>query len=216
MAIASDRSVFFLIDLIVSRDDRPLLASFPDTGAGLQWKSVYTQIANEVDRCTAYGKDPHGAPDALKFDLIQSDVSKLIDQLKKCPVAMPTKPEPVIPVEDGIYLTGRTIYKVQTSQRSQRKYAKKLVIEENQPVKGGHVAGKFVFAPGAISKIKGKDKLTYEKAKEFGALYGVCCCCGRLLSNELSVFLGIGPVCGDREFGGEFKILINKAKAGMK
>ena len=65
---------------------------------------------------------------------------------------------------------------------------------------------------GRLAKLSADDKLTLEQAREFGALYGTCCVCGRTLTNELSIHLGIGPKCGDREFGGEFKFLLERAK----
>ncbi len=41
-------------------------------------------------------------------------------------------------------------------------------------------------------------KLTPERAKEFGHLYGICCVCGATLTDEKSIAAGIGPVCGRR------------------
>lgn len=41
-------------------------------------------------------------------------------------------------------------------------------------------------------------KMTLEEAVQFGKLYGVCCSCGRMLTNELSIELGIGPVCREK------------------
>jgi hypothetical protein len=59
--------------------------------------------------------------------------------------------------------------------------------------------------------LKPEMRLTIEEARKFGALYGTCCICGRTLTNELSIHLGIGPVCGDREFGGDFEFLLAEA-----
>lgn len=36
---------------------------------------------------------------------------------------------------------------------------------------------------------------------EFGKLFGICCLCGRELTNEQSVEDGIGPVCKRKAFG---------------
>jgi hypothetical protein len=49
-----------------------------------------------------------------------------------------------------------------------------------------------------VYKLTSADRMTLEDAKEFGALYGTCCVCGRLLTNEVSIEAGIGPVCGKR------------------
>jgi hypothetical protein len=37
-----------------------------------------------------------------------------------------------------------------------------------------------------------------EIAKEYGKRTGICCVCGAELTNEESVQLGIGPICGGR------------------
>lgn len=38
-------------------------------------------------------------------------------------------------------------------------------------------------------------------ALAFGKNFGVCSCCGRTLTNELSISLGIGPICRSKFFG---------------
>jgi hypothetical protein len=40
--------------------------------------------------------------------------------------------------------------------------------------------------------------MSAEQAAEFGALYGICCNCGRDLTDETSIFHGYGPVCAAR------------------
>jgi hypothetical protein len=55
-------------------------------------------------------------------------------------------------------------------------------------------------------------RLSIEEARDFGACYGTCCICGRTLTNELSIHLGIGPICGRREFGGDFEFMVNDAR----
>jgi hypothetical protein len=40
--------------------------------------------------------------------------------------------------------------------------------------------------------------LTLDEAQNFGHLYGVCCVCGRTLTDEVSIEAGIGPICADR------------------
>lgn len=40
-----------------------------------------------------------------------------------------------------------------------------------------------------------------DAAVAFGKKFGICSCCGRELSNELSVELGIGPICRGKFFG---------------
>jgi hypothetical protein len=40
-----------------------------------------------------------------------------------------------------------------------------------------------------------------ESAVSFGKTFGSCSCCGRTLTNELSIQLGIGPICRGKFFG---------------
>jgi hypothetical protein len=94
--------------------------------------------------------------------------------------------------EAGMYKSGGQIYKVQAARESGNLYAKRLV-----PGGPGEKAS-FEYAKGAISKLQASDRLSMEDAKEFGALYGQCCVCGRLLTNEVSIEAGIGPICGGR------------------
>lgn len=129
------------------------------------------------------------------------------------PVPAPVAKAERVELEDGMYMVDGTVYKVQHSLNSSRQYAKVADITD---LGDGNFEVSFAYAPGAIAKISPEHKMSYEQAKEFGALYGTCCCCGRTLSNELSIALGIGPVCGEREFGGEFKIIIKEAKLELK
>lgn len=97
------------------------------------------------------------------------------------------------PATDGMYLRDGVIYKVQVAVHgSGNLYAKQLVREGDRWA--------FVFAPGMIRKLHSGHRMTLEQAKEFGALYGTCCVCGRTLTNEDSIAAGIGPVCAGKEF----------------
>jgi hypothetical protein len=84
------------------------------------------------------------------------------------------------------------IYKVQIAkQGSGNLYAKKLVVEGEE----GDYTASFEYAAGAIRKIRPEWKMTREQAAKFGQLYGVCCVCGRDLTDEGSIAAGIGPIC---------------------
>ena len=91
--------------------------------------------------------------------------------------------------EDGMYRSpDGTIWKVQVAHHGTGNlYAKRLVVED------GH--GEFVYAAGAVRTLHPEWKLTLDEAKSFGKLYGVCCCCARVLTDEHSIAEGIGPVC---------------------
>lgn len=91
----------------------------------------------------------------------------------------------------GMYRVDDTFYKVQTSQTGNL-YAKRLVLNPNND--GAY----FEYAPGVVRSLTVWDRLTLDEAKRFGALYGTCVVCGRLLSDPKSVAAGIGPVCAKR------------------
>jgi hypothetical protein len=90
----------------------------------------------------------------------------------------------------GMHQLEGAIYKVQLSQNG-RLYAKLLV---RQAGGGWH----FEYAPGAVYKLSEETKMDLEQGKQFGALYGTCCVCGRTLTNEDSIEAGIGPICAEK------------------
>lgn len=124
----------------------------------------------------------------------------LIDMLLDLPWKPKTDTEQL---EAGMYKVDGTIYKVQKAVHgSGNMYAKKLVyFDENgyEAKTAGDGGGwSFEYAKGAMRFIKPEHKMTLEQAKEFGALYGTCCVCGRTLTNEDSIEAGIGPVCASK------------------
>lgn len=94
-----------------------------------------------------------------------------------------------VELEAGIYLVDGTVYKVQKAiHGSGNMYAKVLVTDAPG-------VAHFDYAPGAIRKIRPENRMNLDQAKEYGAVYGVCCNCGRTLTDESSIEAGIGPVC---------------------
>lgn len=105
--------------------------------------------------------------------------------------------------QDGMYrLSDGTIYKVQIAVHGSGKlYAKRLIVNDAEwSSSRGITAAKvtFEYEAGATRKLTDADKMTLEQAKEFGALYGTCCVCGRTLTDETSIAAGIGPICARR------------------
>lgn len=93
----------------------------------------------------------------------------------------------VTPATEGMYLKDGRIFKVQRAVHgSGHLYAKELV------------DGSFVYAGGMFRQLDSSHAMTLEQAKEYGALYGVCCACARTLTDEASIEAGIGPVCAKR------------------
>lgn len=97
------------------------------------------------------------------------------------------KVTPVTPAVEGMYILDGRIFKVQRAiHGSGQLYAKELQ------------ATKFDYAPGMYRRLNSSHRMTLEQAKEYGALYGTCCVCGRTLTDEKSIAEGIGPVCATR------------------
>lgn len=108
------------------------------------------------------------------------------EHIGECPAKSeaPAKAE----TPEGMHrLADGRIFKVQIAVHgSGNPYAKELI------------NGSFEYAPGAIKLLSEATKMTLEQAKEYGALYGVCCVCARTLTDEGSIEAGIGPVCAKR------------------
>lgn len=110
--------------------------------------------------------------------------SQIIDSLLAQPKVKAEVKKPIA-LAEGIYYKEGVVYKVQVSEAG-RAYAKVLRTHG------------FQYDPTAIKALSPEDKITIEQAKAYGIQYGVCCVCGRTLTDSVSVAEGIGPVCGKR------------------
>ena len=122
------------------------------------------------------------------------------------------------PVGDGYYRKDGIIWKVVRNQADTAFYAKHYVIdfEKRDATKdaldaareagdtktvallGRKTMGTWEYVPGMYQALRNSDKLSVEEAKKWGALYGICCRCGRMLTNEDSIEAGIGPICASK------------------
>ena len=148
--------------------------------------------------------------------LTKAGASKLITALKDQPVKVTServKNVERVELQDGMYNLNGIFYKVyHTVNGANVQVAKRLQVTEI----GDEAEVSFVYeGKKPLYKLAPEMRLTIEEAKAFGALYGTCCICGRTLTNELSIHLGIGPVCGKREFGGEFVFMLDSAKLAL-
>lgn len=130
--------------------------------------------------------------------LSKRDASSLIDTLIKTPKSKaPAAPRtPSAEITEGMYRNPETgeIFKVQRAVHgSGHLYAKRLWVEKDEET--GETYAEFVMARGVIFKLRPEWKMTFEDAKAFGALYGVCCSCSLDLTNEDSIFNGYGRKC---------------------
>jgi hypothetical protein len=115
--------------------------------------------------------------------LSSKEASDLIGKLLEAP-----KSQQIVS-KHGIYQTeDGSIYRVQpTRDNPNRCYAKKLVF-----------SGGWEYEAGAIYRLKDEQRMTLEQAKAFGMATGLCCVCGRFLTDPASVAEGIGPVCAKK------------------
>lgn len=121
----------------------------------------------------------------MDFDQIGAYISAMKHQPFRSADQKSTPLRPL--VGEGMYRVNGVIYKVQRAVHgSGHLYAKRLEGE------------RFEYAPGALNSLSPEDKMTLEECKEYGALYGVCCVCGRTLTNEQSIADGIGPICAGK------------------
>lgn len=122
-------------------------------------------------------------------------IERLLAMPKAAPKAHPDAPvRQAAPLTDGMYFKDDVVYKIQKAVHgSGHLYAKRLV-----PGDGYGSKARFEYAPGAMKVLTLADRMTLEQAKEWGALYGTCCKCGRTLTDEGSIEAGIGPVCAQK------------------
>jgi hypothetical protein len=105
-------------------------------------------------------------------------------------------PPKIREITEGMWYLGDAIIKVQVAVHgSGRLYTKELIQAQG--------AGDWYFEMlrGGIAQLRRSPdarKMTIEEAMQFGKLYGVCCRCGRTLTDENSIENGIGPICAGK------------------
>jgi hypothetical protein len=132
----------------------------------------------------------HGFVDSVKTAALadRKAASALIDHLFKAPKVAVVATE--VPLPSGIYAVGTDVYKVYWNQGKTHMLAKRLEVTNG--------SGSWTYAGAAARFVKAEQQMTLAQAKEFGAIYGVCCNCGATLTDETSIEAGIGPVCAKR------------------
>lgn len=130
---------------------------------------------------------------------------KQVDAVLKCKARADKRGErdnKMREVELGVYKVPRAgddfdVYKVQLTRDKARRYAKKLVPINGWRMneEGDRVQWSWEYAPGAISALLPKQRMSEADAREFGLQYRICAACGRGLKQADSVERGIGPVC---------------------
>jgi hypothetical protein len=99
---------------------------------------------------------------------------------------------------DALYKMGDEVYKIIWNKAQTHKYAMRLVFASWMK------KGRFQYAPGIINQLDSTMQMDLDGAKGFAKWafekfnVGVCCNCGKLLTNPVSVAEGIGPVCSGK------------------
>jgi Family of unknown function (DUF6011) len=123
------------------------------------------------------------------------NASRMIDALLAKPVKVSERRDaaPAAELEAGMYrkADGR-IYKVQRAVHGSGKMTAKQLIA---PSADGAYAARFEYQGLASRFVAADERMSLEEARQYGALYGVCCVCARTLTDEDSIAAGIGPVC---------------------
>jgi hypothetical protein len=95
-----------------------------------------------------------------------------------------------VELEDGIYKDGDRIVKVYHTVHGSNQQVGKVW---NADTRSFEYGGKR-----AMRGLTPAHRMTLAEAKEFGAIYGICCNCSATLTDERSIEEGIGPVCAKR------------------
>ena len=200
--------------------------------------AMYNQVGDRINAGMQYMRSVEGARNEMYLyeDVDTKSASKLIEWLK--PMAEKaakseadalidelTEAPAAVELEDGMYKNNDGQYiKVYKTQKGHQvaKIARIEQVRSYDRTKNEEIAldgqwtVEFEYAGKApLKSLRPSMKLTIEQAREFGMIYGSCICCNRTLTDELSVYLGIGPVCGKREFGEPFKQMLKSAKLDL-
>lgn len=149
--------------------------------AAVPGTSITIELWSEGGRFIAMRLDDGFVDDAQSYDTEQG----ARDQANEWWTA--ARPAPQSPeVTEGYYTVNDSIFRVKLSG-SGHLYALRVTASGSE------------YAPGMMPEIrKSGERLTKERAAEFGHRVGRCVMCGRDLTNPESVERGYGPVCAER------------------
>lgn len=207
---ASPKQLKWLYDMLKKHDT----SGWPE-----EWAATADRLRDAFDEIGAHDYPPEELNAELAgkggVPLSMEDFHRLLPKLQEAPIRVKAKPEVKAknpPIVDGIYMKGDRFYKVYWNNDGNRLLAKEIVLISVDPA-----VSELVYRGMAERFVTADDvyKPTLEEALAFGPKYGRCGICGRPLNDEISVKLGIGPVCGGREFGDNFKTMHKIAKAEL-
>ena len=151
-----------------------------------------TEAQGALDACKAIRdyRDNGGVMSKRQASALIDTLIKLTEMNYGTPVAPVTRPAfvPRVAAPLGIYRQDDNIYCVRKARQSERVYAYQLIlINGREP--------RWEYAAGKVYDLKVENMISLEVAQEYGRRTGICCICGRFLTDEESVTKGIGPVC---------------------
>lgn len=178
---ASDKQVSFIKKLMAER----------------QYGDVYVQT--QLDAC-------HVATiEEFSKSMASNVIGVLLNEPKKKVSHAPAKQN--VEAFPGFYTDGEKYYEVVQSKQG-HKYAKVLVIKVVATCGGCEYCdgedtckkskASWSYAPGAMKNFQQWEKVSPEKATEFGKKWGCCMACGRTLTKTESIEAGIGPICAGK------------------
>jgi hypothetical protein len=116
--------------------------------------------------------------------------SEIITHLKGLPNAEGYSDAPANEdVEVGLYLVDGVAYKVKRAV-----YGSGFLYA----CRWDEDSASFVKESGAIRKIRASHRMTLEQAGPYGLAMSACAHCGRPLTDENSIALGLGPICASK------------------
>lgn len=172
----SDKQVTFMLDL---QEGRVAL-----DGQGRQDEDGRS-VAEVLEDLKPEDTDGRAWREDIVRRMDRKSASAYIDSLMASPKVKRSGGSQPADLEDGIYEKDGIIYKVvHAVHGSGKQYAKEL------RGTSWEYAGRK-----PLHTLTADDKLSAEKAKAWGILYGMCINCMRTLTREESIHVGYGPVC---------------------
>lgn len=87
--------------------------------------------------------------------------------------------------EPGFYRAAdNTVYQVKKAKTTGNLYASQVT------------SNGFAYAQGVIKTLTATSKMTVDEIRVYGCETGICVNCSALLSDPISIFIGLGPTCG--------------------
>lgn len=118
--------------------------------------------------------------------ITKKDASRFLDEL----FGAPNVPVPGAITEPGFYRFEDQVYRVVKAKTNPNKLYAKLVTSTG-----------FVYAKGAMAFLRAEHQMDVEAICHYGMSTGVCANCATLLTDPVSIHIGLGTKCGPTLMG---------------